>query len=250
MIGWRLFQHAVRMVVRNFAFLVRTTLPIWLVMVVGMKFLVGPVDIDLNNPEAMEAAGGMVLMLLAFLLSYLVATTWIAVVWHRYVLLEELPSGPLPPFDAGLIWSYFVAGFVNALVLVPVALICAVALGIFAGIAGAGNALSQGLLTVLFFLPVAWVGLRIGVRLPAMALGEAMTVRRAWGATTAVAGDILVLAVINMIVLTIVPVFVSVVLGNTIVNDVVTMVLDWLSLLLTVSVLTALYGHVIQNRPI
>ena len=92
-----------------------------------------------------------VLALLASWVAWGVLTAWIAVRWHRFVLLEERPRGAVPPWDGALIWAYALRSIKVALVM------AAVAVALLLGLALA-FLLPQGLAAVF----AAALGLLVG----------------------------------------------------------------------------------------
>lgn len=249
MLGLRLFQHALRMILRNFGFLVQKTLPIWALLVVGSTVLFGANFTEIPDPGAgalpASIVGGVVLSGIL----YLVATFWIAVIWHRYVLLEENPAAALPPFNGRLIWHYFVTSLVNACCLVPVFLVSGLIAGLFGAIFGGDNPMMLVTLPLAFLL-VVWVGFRLGLRLPASAIDKPLRLLESWDKTRAYGSAILTLSVVYLVVLTAVPALFDFLFFGTFVGMIVGTFVDWLAMLLAVSVLTALYGHIVEGREV
>ena len=102
MIGWQIFVHALRMVFGNFKQVLQITIGPALIAVAAMIVMAlmtrgssEPVYYGAEGPPP-DLGGGLVLpVLVAFLIVFAIFL-WVAVAWHRYVLLEEYPNGLLP----------------------------------------------------------------------------------------------------------------------------------------------------------
>src|SRR6056297_2995178 len=67
-----------------------------------------PIITDTGGPMAQQLppnAGGLVLFGLFVALISLFVLSWVAVAWHRFILLEEYP-GLLPPLSGKPVWRY------------------------------------------------------------------------------------------------------------------------------------------------
>src|SRR5262245_56365155 len=110
MISWQIFSQSVLRVFNNLGAAVRVSLVPYLIVVLASVLLVGSAFMSLmqagNDPAAMQAAFSNNFPWLQFAICFVVVIvcfTWVAVAWHRYVLLDETP-GWLPPFKGGRIW--------------------------------------------------------------------------------------------------------------------------------------------------
>ncbi|MGR3494513.1 hypothetical protein [Citreimonas sp.] len=242
--GWQIFMHSVRLVLRNLGPALRVSAVLYAVQVAGqVSALYSPIDAGDVPGVAQEGSALSVILAIAAI----VASLWIAVGWHRFVLEEEYPYGWLPQWHGATLlrylWVSIIVGIVVVLgvllAFIPIVLFLAAApaiAGIFAfGMIGLGG--------YLFF--------RVGVMLPAIAVGQRLGVREAWRATKDADGAIVVLA---FIVIGASLVIQAPALLNpdpaSIVNVVYTIVTGWFATIIGVSVLTTLYGHYVQGRPI
>jgi len=174
-----------------------------------------------------------------------VAGTWVAVAWHRYVLLEET-SGPVPPFHGKRMLAYFFT-----------ALGIGLAVGLVAGLVIGLVGLLTFNLMPLFFVAVfvilvgaIWVFYRLSPLLPAAAIGESLGVKAAWAATAQISGAVLVavlILAISAIGIGLVIVFglfpISISLGMAMIA-----VLQWAYSMVGISILTTVYGISVQGR--
>lgn len=248
--GWQIFRHSVQLVLANLDQALRISLVLYIVQS-------GYVILTFFHPPAMaEAEGGMeypvmtpetaVLSILVSLLA-VVASLWIAVAWHRFVLTSEYPEGWLPRWHGGAILSYLGRSILVAILIVLAVTVAALPVGFLAiampGLAGLFSLLLVGLGAYLFF--------RLGVMLPAAAVGERLQLGDAWDATRGESGTIVVLSAIVVVASVIVQ------LPSWFNNDpgsviglVYSLVVNWFATIIGISVLTTLYGHFIEDRSI
>lgn len=237
--GFVIFKHAFLQVFGNFGMAVRLTGPLFIVQsLVGYdfhrRFGAQVTELSLQEP------GFWFSWLIVICVSSFVAL-WIAVAWHRYILLEEKGGRFLPRLRLDRILAYFGVGVMLAVLLtVPFAF----ALGFI--VARFSNPM---LILFIALIPLILVFYRLSPVLPAAALGERLKLKDAWEATKPGTGAILVLALI----------FTGFAVAGAMIkpwvfgaSPTVAMVLlpifDWLYLLLGLSALTTLYGHYIQER--
>jgi len=238
--GWKIFSHSVFLLKHNFKDAVRISWPLILVMVSTLA-LGGSADLAENLSATQPMSGADVLLQLAMA----VAGTWVAVAWHRYVLLEET-SGPVPPFHGKRMLAYFFT-----------ALGIGLAVGLVAGLVIGLVGLLTFNLMPLFFVAVfvilvgaIWVFYRLSPLLPAAAIGESLGVKAAWAATAQISGAVLVavlILAISAIGIGLVIVFglfpISISLGMAMIA-----VLQWAYSMVGISILTTVYGISVQGR--
>jgi hypothetical protein len=172
----------------------------------------------------------------------------IAVAWHRFILLDEQPSGWLPAFDGRRMLSYFGYSLLLALIALVIMIVVGLVLGIFAILGGVIMFVLTSFVTVFIILVI---GFRLALILPASSVDKRLRLGEAWAATSGATGDIVVLALLcagASVVLGLVSlIFVGPLLPLGILWDAA---VGWLSLMVGMSILTTLYGHYVENRPI
>ncbi|WP_369929765.1 hypothetical protein [Leisingera sp. XS_AS12] len=255
--GWTIFTHSVRMVMRNLNYAVRIAagpVLIGLAVVYAMLASAGLPLTLMADQQALSqvfAAGGFGLTLLVVFLVMMAVQVWVFVSWHRFVLLEEYPSGLLPAFRADRILAYVGNALLLFLVgmafLIPVAGTAVLA----AGILGESGAAVSVLVAILFCLFMAVAIYRLTPILPAAAIGQPLKLRDAWdktrGTTTTIVMLVVLLAVFNVLLQVVVDLSMAVFapLG------ILFMILATLvATLVNVSVVTTFYGHYVEGRPI
>jgi len=200
---------------------------------------------------------GSPLALLGFLIVLLLVlfvSGWVAVSWHRFVLLEEYPA-LLPSLSDKPIWPYvgktLLLAIVMLIVSIPLGFVLGFALVPFvsdptsagAMIAGFGIGLILGTL-------LSWLWLRWGLILPATAVGRPLTMSESWNATKPLSGAIFTAVLILIALNLVVSLVIGLVLGDNIVTAILGLIVNWISLMVGISILTTLYGHVIEGRVI
>lgn len=242
-------MHSVRLVLNDW----RTALKI-----TGLLYLIYAIpSLVLNllfpppvQPElaASAALASLPITLLTIILAT-VAFIWIAVAWHRYILLDEVPAGQLPAFNGDRLLSYFLRSLLIGLIVVGLAVVLGLATAVLSFL---GPLLI--IVGIAFFMLMALASYRLSPMLPAAALGERMTVREAWASTAGANGAIVVLAVISIIAVFVIslPTFVLAFLGpiGGFLSVVWSLVTGWVITLVGVSIATTIYGHYVQDRAI
>jgi hypothetical protein len=252
MFGVSLFVHAVKMVINNPGAALRISGVLIAVQFVatwafsGGQVVVGN-DIDAMLRSGAASAGGVLVVSLVTL----VTSLWIAVAWHRYILVSEEPGGVLPAFNGRAIGAYFLAGIIFALILI----LLSIPVGILAGLivvplvmAGGGEPgfLSGALLALLLYLPLAYVGYRISPILPSAALGARMPLKEAWYATGTSGAAFVVLTVVSVVAALVVNAP-ALVLGSFL-GALWSFLVQWATVLVGASILTTIYGHYVEGR--
>lgn len=202
------------------------------------------------DPSALPNAGG-VFVLMALGVLALLAYALMAILWHRHVLLNgaERPENLRP--TSGLYFGYIGRAIVVAIAQIVAAIPVALVLGLIGG-----DFLNQGpagptttLLGLLSSVIFIWIALRFSVVLPAAALGTPMKISESWSRTKRVAlplcGVAMLLVGLNAVVYlatsTLLP-------AQGILTAAVNGVVFIAEGLVFISILTTLYGHLVEGR--
>ena len=252
MLGWKIFAHSLRMVFGNLPQVLQIVLGpavIGTVVVIGL-FLVSGIPVEAFDdgatglrPEVNPASFILFLILLAIVM--LVTMGWIAVAWHRFILLEEYPSGLLPTFRFDRILAYFGRG----LMLIILFVIGYLPMLVMIGMLGEGAIAVSIFLTIVYIVFLTVCFYRLSIILPAAAIGRPITLGDAWSNTQGTWGAILVLVLVSILfqflvqlaggVLSMIPVLgvlIAVFFGMVILP------------MINVSILTTIYGVFIEKR--
>jgi hypothetical protein len=239
-------MHSWRLVFGNLGAALRISLPLLLVLIVGGGIFFFVVASSVGSPGS---ENNSTIATVVWTGVMLLAGVWVAVAWHRFVLLDEVPR-MLPEWRGKLVWAYTAKSFILVGVLMVAAL--SFSLVMTAVIAASGGAVSLiGLATVLYSCIATAIMYRLSVMLPSAALGRSMSVKDAWKATKGMGGHLLLLAFMTNVASGIIdwPIqaFATDQTGLTLALawGVVSV---WIKVMVGLSILTALYGHLVEGR--
>ena len=262
MLGFRLFLHALRMILGNLSAAFRISVPLFLMaaLLAWMSLTIARHPAAAAMPgggvrvpfEALPAGFGIGFLLAIFLA--VIAFLWTAVAWHRYTLLEETPGALLPPWNGGAIWSYFVAAIVWVLLVFAVGLAISIVGGfVLAMFSGSLSHGSPAVVALVFgaivYVPIVIVSYRIAPILPAAAIGRKISVGDAWRATSGANGALFFMALVTVVVSLAASAPVAALEAVSLTLALIWQALvNWFGMLLGISILTTLYGHFVEKR--
>jgi hypothetical protein len=259
--GYQLLRHVVQQVFGNLKEAAQLTLLLFVAPFLAFVAL-GFGAMSGGGMPSPEAVGGSVIAALAAFVFAIVAYCWAAVGWHRYVLLEETGNGLLPQWRWDRVRSYFGRGFVVGLVV----MLAAIGGGLFiALVVGLTQTPALALLLGIgLVIGVSWVATRIGLVLPAAAIGERMTLGESWAATRPVSSQILLPLIVVALAVGLLGQVVALVFGQTVEveifgqmqeqrvlsvpGQIVNALLSWIQILVNLALMTTLYGNLIEGR--
>jgi hypothetical protein len=254
--SWHIFVHSVRQVFGNLEGALRvsallTILQIIVTLTLGRFLMMDAASLQMQMTEGNfdwpSYAMTMVLLVLIGL--------WIAVSWHRYVLLNEAP-GWLPRLHLDRVMGYFGKSVLIGLLILPVALILTMIVGIIAASMLGGGQVAPGFLMgaiigLLVYVPVGTLLMRLSTALPGVALEPGVSVFAGWRATeghTLTIMGVVLSGVIGGLVLG---------LPNLVLFEpgsipalVWQFASQWVIVMVGASILTTLYGHYVEGRPL
>ncbi|WP_370401870.1 hypothetical protein [Sulfitobacter sp. JB4-11] len=245
-----LLNHALRMLVHDPAVTLRILMPGLLLIVassIGITyFMPGQMWSPTLTPDQVEMiepsdAGGVLLAGLAGVVGYILT----AVIWHRHVLLTGAArETPLFP-GVGVMGSYLWRAIIVALVQIAAALPILAVTGLIATVVSLF--LAGFLAGIIFF----WLALRISLILPAAAMGRQMRIAESWQATAPLAGPLWGVAAMLSILSAVLALVIGMLTGaGSTANIALQNVSFIVEALISISVLTTLYGHLIEGRPL
>lgn len=250
--GVDLFVHSVRLVLADWRNALKITGLLYLIyaapsLIIGLFF---PVS---SQPEQLSAAmfAAAPLTLITTILA-IVAFVWIAVAWHRYILLLEMPAGQFPEFNQGRMLSYLGYSLLIGLIGIVLSFVVSAVIGVIAvpllGVVGAAITGIVGLAALLI------VCYRLAPILPAIAIGKPITLGQAWESTRNANVPIIILAILSAVAAFVIDIPAMVLtLGGPIGGFLAllwTLATGWVKMLVGVSILTTLYGHYVEGRAI
>ena len=262
--AFQIIRHAFAMVFGNLGQALRVSVGPYLLLIVAFVAVFGGLGAfsQLTNlatgqmpPDQMIASGGSIALGVVMLLIVTIfVAAWVAVSWHRFILLEEY-SGILPAVSGRPIWPYvgrsIIYGLFVGLVALGLGLVVGVVTTVLFAMSPTIGAVGTLILGALLGVVLSLVWFRIGVALPAVAIGKPITMREALNATAKINGTILGIVVLIVVVSMIAGVATAGLYGiHPALGFAVDVVVQWVTLMVGVSILTTLYGHVIEGRPL
>ena len=249
--GWQLFTHSARQVFGNLGAALRISAVLYLAqiavaIIVGFNVFAGQAALQAQIDAGGFPWGGFAVTLLVSIISGL----WIAVGWHRYVLLVEQPGAALPEFHGDRMLAYFGRTLLIVLIVALVGFVIGVCVGLLSAIAGTRVAGLSGVLYVAaIFIPALVISFRLCGSLPSAALGAEAGIADAWRKTAGQTGAFLTLAVITTVLsFAIDSPALMIAAPASVASGVWLAITGWIKLMVGISILTTLYGHYIEGR--
>lgn len=249
-------EHALQSVRRNIGYAFRISWPWYAVLAVVNIAVMVFTGYALTG--GIEVNPGLILpvVFLVILLTML-AFASIAVNWHRYILLDQVPIGAELFRLDGLTWRYFG----NILL---IGLIIGIAMAVFMLVLQAFASLSTITAIASIFIGLAgFVALaisvyRLGVKLPAVAIGRRdFSLKHAWAATSGNKQPIFFVLLIQFLLalgvgivifmLDFALAYVEPILG-LVISQLIQVFVGWLLAVFGITILTSLYGFFVEGR--
>ncbi|MBI1217046.1 MAG: hypothetical protein GC186_00740 [Rhodobacteraceae bacterium] len=251
MLALKIFVHSIRQVTGNLEAALRLSVVPMLIQFGAFLLLDGSVSLFPTTATPYMAVIGLIAA--ALVVQGLIGC-WIAVGWHRFVLLGERPTGVLPTLRRGRMLDYIGRGLILILLLISLGIGLAIPVLL---ITEALQAVLPNFPILTSLLPSVGIALVLGVAiqrlsmmLPAAALGKELGPGMALEATKGQAGTLVVLAILSTL-------FASVAMAPAALLGYLglgTLQIVWKAAarialtLLFLSVLTTLYGYLVEKR--
>lgn len=249
-------SHAIKSVRNNIGYAFRISWPWYLVLAamnIGIFAIAGfavTADVGINF-------GIYIPLVIVAVIVTILAFASIAVNWHRYILLDQVPVGAELFRLDGLTWRYvgnvwligLIVGLVFLVGMLPVMLLAGLseAIGVAAFFVGLGG-----------FIFVVISTYRLSVKLPAIAIGRRdFALRDAWAATRDNKLPIFLVILFQFLLLIGVAIvflaldFTLALIGPTItlvISQLIQAFLGWMLAIFNVTILTSLYGFFVEGR--
>lgn len=258
--SYRILRHSIQQITGNPRAALMLSIPLVIALIAMQAFMpTTPVVAEDDTMPALDV-GFLFISLLAFGASLLLAVNW-----HRHVLLEE-PATLRP--RGGRMGVYLLRalqiGLLAMVVMVVIALagmaISAVA-GLSAALFAAPAELSTSMILLIFLGSIVglvigfWIYalmMRLSVMLPAAAVGKGLGLRQALAQTRGTTGTMVMLVLLMglLAIVLAIPMIVAQLAGLFVLVSVLEFALNWFLTVLGVSLLTTLYGHYVEGRPL
>lgn len=248
--GLQILTHSWRLVTGNLQEALKISGALYLAQVV-VGLLLGQAAMGAGIGAG--ATAGVGIGALAVLIVSIIAGIWIAVGWHRFVLLAERPDTYVPVFRGDLMKAYFLKSLLLGLIIIALSIVLGVIVGLIASplMSMGGGFFALLIMTLLVQVPVIFLALRITAILPGSAIGVDHPLMAGWEATKADNVPLLQLALILGAAIWVINLIGVFVFGSiTILAVVWHTITGWFVMMVGVSILTTLYGHYIEKRPL
>lgn len=249
--GWQIFTHSVRQVTGNIGPAFRISGVLYVVQIAVTLLLLRAMAPYGSAEAAGAASGAFVGKALVAGLIVIVTALWIAVAWHRYVLREEASKGPLPPFRGDRMLAYLGMGLLVGLILIIPAMAAGAALGALAwSLAGPANLVVSLILQAVLQTLLGAFAFRLSTVLPGVALEPGHKIREGWDATAGEMGAFFALSFYCAVALLLIGLISLALQRFGLAGLGWEVVAQWTVTMVGVSILTTLYGHYIEKRPL
>ncbi|MES0825557.1 hypothetical protein [Ruegeria sp. SCP11] len=252
MLGWQIFVHSVRMVFGNLKQVLQITVSPALIataLIVAL-FMVSGIPLEAFEADSGElppgvSAGSVLLLVFGLIVVIFVTMFWIAVSWHRFILLEEYPKGIFPTFRFDRILAYLgraiLLGLLMAIAWIPG--------GLLLGALVQTSPVLAIILILAYMLFLAVCMYRLTIILPAAAIGHPVTIGEAWNSTTGTAGALIVLLIVAFLFQLVVQLVFTVLAIIPVLGILLTVFFGVLVLpMINVSIFTTMYGVFVEKR--
>lgn len=253
--AFQIVRHAFSMIFGNFGQALRISVGPYLLLVAAVLMCfaaAGLLTNDLSRLNEVQNFGlSGALIVFALIVFAIFVFGWVAVAWHRFILKEEyagfLPAIARRPIGS-YVWTSVLAGLLVALTSFAVGFIG----GLLIALIGLQNSfLGEFVLGLAIGVLTGYVWFRIALVLPACAISKPMRIPESWAQTERAKNTIfqvvLIMVGINLLIQLLLA---SLIWAPVPAFLVVGVAAYWLNFMVGLSILTTLYGHLVENRPL
>jgi hypothetical protein len=250
------YNHVLRSTINNLGFAWHLSWP-WMIVIMPLNILAGIYGFTFA-PDAAAPSGEVIALTFLIALVTMFAFASIAVSWHRYILLDEMPQGLARLRADNTVWRYFgntiLIVLILAAALLPVFTVAAVLLS---ALGSAGIIIALPIYVAGFVLGIS-AFYRLSVKLPAVALERKdYGMKDAWKATEGNTSRFLGLAALFFLAV----MGMALILGALawllektgvdfalFLSLAIQIVFNWIVTVMGVTLLTSLYGYFEEKR--
>jgi len=230
--AWQIIRTSLNFIINNFAVALRVTI---LPYTAYFAFLLVVDTSEFAQQSRFSSLAGV--------LAALFFGAWMAVGWHRYILIGDTPKSWMPGLHGQILRGYMVKLFLLAVVLI----FSAVPFILFAFSFMQSVPIITNLSFVLIPFVVGLFFFRFGLVLPATALDQPLSFGKSWRATQEINGAVLV-TIVFVTVFNGVLASIGAAMPFGPVSILWAFAAGWVQAMLGLSILTTLYGHLIEKR--
>lgn len=247
--GFSVVFFAVWAMVTNMGATLRLTVLPWTIVIAtafaALELSVGAGErvFQLVRPtQALALAGFSPIVIVTHFVLFMVGC-WVGVSWHRHILLKEQANRLLPRRNSAAVHTYLPSAVKFTVLAAAMFLMInwlMIPLIPQLGLTGGGGKIASILVNAMLVSLV----LRLGLVLPAAAIGKPMSMEQSWDATRGYSGPVFAIAlvVVQLVDLT------HLLQCSSVADCVLRLMGAWAGLVLTLGALTVLYGVRVQGR--
>jgi hypothetical protein len=258
-------KHMVSSTLNNLAFAMRAQWP-WMIIIVVLFAILGtynpiPANLTQEQSEAFfrdnaSQVASFFLLFAAVALVAMLGFSSVAVAWHRYVLLDEVPQGMNKLRVDGTVWRYFGNLVLISLMLIVAALPLSLLIIPLYSASPAIGLFGAMVYSVVILLPILY---RLSIKLPAVALGrqdfrmgDAWNISKGnWMPIVQVALGVSLISWVVGLVMLLVSRALNTILGGEIgywADLMLQLGVNWVVTIMGITLLTSLYGYFVEKR--
>ncbi|MFN6005279.1 MAG: hypothetical protein ACK47C_18495 [Paracoccaceae bacterium] len=218
----------------------------------GLAFTLSPFYVNIAIARGLMPWGRLAVVTLVTMLIGL----WAAAAWHRFILLAERPRGFWPTVPWPAYWAFVRRGLVVGVLILGIIFLASVAYGVVLGFAFGFTKRPPGpvahVIGLCLFLPIMVLSLPLAVVLPGAAVQSSHSMGGIWSHMSGKFWTLLGLLIVLMVFGYFSGELLSF-LGLSPLTTrglVVAGFLQSLQIILSLSIVTTLYGHYIEGRPL
>jgi hypothetical protein len=250
-------RHALLQIIRQPVdvlriFLVPMTASFLIFKLAGLAFTLSPFYVNIAIARGQMPWGRLAVVTLVTMLIGL----WAAAAWHRYILLAERPRSfwPVVPWPAyqAFVRRGLVVGILILIIIFAASVVYGVVLGFASGFTKRPPGLVAHAIGLCLFLPILVLSLRLAVALPGAAVQSPHSMRGIWAHMSDLFFTLLGLLIVLMVLRYLAGELLSA-LGLTPLSTqglIVAGILESVQIILSLSIVTTLYGRYIEGRPL
>ena len=260
MLSAKIFSNAIKMLIANPVAAIKVSLlPYIILTVIGLAInyaLIGDFfpSAEVAEEYLMENSFPFFTSVFVEAVSVFILTAWIAVGWHRFVLLGETPQNLIPAWKTDFVLGYTLKAVWIAVILCFILVPIAVILGLVFGFLLAFDSASGFILFIGFSLgSIVLMALfyRLSLVLPGRAVGKNMNLKESWQQSKHLSTGIWVLSLLIFVLFAVASLPEYFITGNITTSGSIWAILtSWVFTLIGASVLTTLYSVIVEGREI
>ena len=243
--GWAIFKKSITQIVYNLPDAFKISGPLWILIYLITYAIRQSVPTQAGVPEMSPGLG-----LLIFLASILIICgfCWVAILWHRFMLLNEGSDNLVGKWNGSRVWSYF-----KYLFFIGLAVLVIAAIPYFIIIFMLSNVLiNNPVFGLLFGIIVSvifyYLSLRFGLVLPSVALDKPVTLGTSFSNTDSNKGAILVASILLVGFTIVIGQLLQLTGIDQYTLQLPSFIANWFFTMTGISILTTLYGYVVEKR--